>query len=93
MGVERYRLANGGRLPEDLTALTPAYLKSTPIDPYDGKQVRYKRTEKGYVVYCIGEDQKDDGGTEKVPNAPKGVPEDVTFIVERPAPKPKDAND
>jgi hypothetical protein len=93
LGVERYRLANGGSLPDDLTALTPAYLKSIPIDPYDGKQVRYKRTEKGYVVYCIGEDQGDDAGTERPQDAQKSAPEDVTFIVERPAEKPKAAND
>jgi hypothetical protein len=83
VAVERFRLANGGKLPDELTVLVPAYIRSLPIDPYDGKPPRYKRTEKGYVVYCIGVDEKDDGGTEKVPNAPKGAPEDVTFIVER----------
>ena len=93
LGVERYRLLNGGRLPDELTALTPAILQSIPIDPYDGKPVRFKRTDKGYVIYCIGPDEKDHGGTEKVRDAPKGTPEDVTFIVERPAPKPKEAND
>lgn len=84
MSVERFRLDNAGSLPEQLSAVVPAYLGSLPVDPYDGKPVRYKRTKDGYVVYCIGPDQKDDGGTEKVPNAPKGAPEDVTFIVERP---------
>ena len=84
LAIERFRLANDGNLPETASALLPAYLKEHPIDPYDGKPVRYKRTDKGYVVYCIGRDVKDDGGTEKVPNAPKGAPEDVTFIVEKP---------
>jgi hypothetical protein len=93
LGIERFQIANGGELPETTATLLPAYLKELPIDPYDGKPVRYKRTDKGYVVYCIGRDEKDDGGTEKVPNAPEGAPEDVTFIVERPAPKPKEAND
>ena len=93
LGVERYRVTNGDRLPEHLTDLTPAYLKSIPVDPYEGRQVRYERTGKGYVIYCIGEDKKDDHGKERVSDAPKGTPEDVTFIVERPAPKPKEAND
>ena len=83
VAIERFRLGNGGNLPESLSVLVPSYLKELPIDPYDGKPVRYKRTDKGYVVYCIGRDETDDGGTEKVPNAPKGAPEDVTFIVER----------
>lgn len=83
LAVERFRVANNGKLPEDVLAIVPAYIQGVPLDPFDGKLVRYKRTEKGYVVYCIGPDEKDDGGTEKVPNAPKGAPEDVTFIVER----------
>ena len=84
VAVERFRLANGGKPPDELTALVPAYIDSVPIDPYDGKPVRYRKTEKGHVIYCIGADEKDDGGTEKVPKAPKSAPEDVIFIVERP---------
>ena len=83
LAIERFRMANAGKLPEATSAVVPAYLKELPVDPYDGKPVRYKLTAKGYVVYCIGADERDDGGTEKVPNAPKGAPEDVTFIVER----------
>jgi hypothetical protein len=89
LGVERYRLANGDRLPDDLTVLLPAYLKNIPVDPYDGRPLRYKRSEKGYVIYCIGEDQQDDHGKERASNAPRGTPEDVTFIVERQTQNPK----
>jgi hypothetical protein len=44
--------------------LVPNYLESVPIDPFDGKELRYKKLESGYVVYSIGENLSDDGGTE-----------------------------
>ncbi len=83
LAIERYRLANAGQLPESVGVLVPTYLPVVPADPFDGKPVRFKRTDNGYVIYCIGADEQDDGGAAKVPNAPKGTPEDVTFIVER----------
>jgi hypothetical protein len=83
VAIERYRLVHEGSLPDDLSSLVPKYIAKLPIDPFDGQPVRYKRTDRGYVVWCIGVDEKDDGGAERVPNAPKGSPEDVTFIVER----------
>lgn len=83
LAIERFRLANGGKPPQNLLALVPAYLDRIPVDPYDGQLVRYKKTDKGYIVYCIGADGRDDGGAERVPKAPKGSPEDVTFVVER----------
>ena len=81
LALERYRLASSGR-PDKLDALVPTYLKSVPTDPFDGKPIRYKRTEKGYVVYSIGENLIDDDGAEK---GPKGRPyeaPDITFTVE-----------
>jgi len=87
LAVERFRIANAGRLPESASDLAPVWLKELPIDPYDGKPVRYKRTERGYVVYCIGPDQKDDGGLEKPAKVKETDSWDVTFIVERPPSK------
>ena len=60
----------------------PEYLDTVPEDPFDGKPLRYKRLPKGYVVYSIGWDGKDDGGDEKVPEEQWHAP-DVTFTVER----------
>ena len=85
LAIERYRLANG-KLPENLAELVPAYLDAVPKDPFDGQELRYKRLEKGYVVYSIGGDGSDDGGEERLPQGKrKGGKEnwDVTFIVER----------
>ena len=83
--IERYRLANG-KLPEKLAELVPAYLDAVPKDPFDGQELRYKRLEKGYVVYSIGQDGSDDGGKERPPQGKRKVEKenwDVTFIVER----------
>ncbi|MHC4085705.1 MAG: hypothetical protein ACYSWZ_11995 [Planctomycetota bacterium] len=83
LAVHRYRLA-AGKLPDSLTELVPTYLDAVPKDPFDVKDLRYKKLETGFVVYSIGEDGNDDGGKEKprkrtVPDAPV----DVTFIVQR----------
>ena len=38
--VERYRLKHG-KLPKDLNALVPEFMNKVPIDPFDGKPLRY----------------------------------------------------
>jgi type II secretory pathway pseudopilin PulG len=83
LAIERYRLA-AGKLPDTLAELVPAYLDAVPKDPFDGKDLRYKKLEPGFVVYSIGEDGSDDGGKEK-PQKRTDPPEkwDVTFIVLR----------
>jgi hypothetical protein len=62
LAIERYCLANQNRLPESLSALVPSMLDSVPPDPFDGKPLRYKKLIKGYMVYSIGLDRKDDAG-------------------------------
>jgi len=80
LALERYRLAMG-KLPDMLGELVPAYLDAVPMDPFDGAELRYKRLEKGYVVYSIGQDGSDDGGREKGKGKKQNW--DETFIVER----------
>ena len=83
LAVMRYRLA-AGRLPDALTDLVPIYLDTVPVDPYDGKDLRYEKLGVGFVVYSIGQDMRDDGGTENPPRRTKESPTwDVTFTVER----------
>jgi hypothetical protein len=65
LSVESYR-SEHGQLPD----APPSNL----TDPFDGQPLRYKKLAKGYVVYSVGEDGKDDGGDEK---------KDITFTVER----------
>lgn len=83
LAIERYRLA-ASKLPDTLAELIPTYMDTVPQDPFDGKELRYKKLETGFVVYSIGEDGNDDGGKER-PRKRTGsdVPEDVTFIIQR----------
>jgi len=83
LAIERYRLATG-KLPDTLAELVPAYLDATPKDPFDSKDLRYKKLEPGFVVYSIGEDGSDDGGKEKPRKTARPPAQwDVTFIVQR----------
>jgi hypothetical protein len=33
-----------------------------PVDPFTGKDYIYKKKDKGFIVYSVGEDLKNDGG-------------------------------
>jgi hypothetical protein len=89
LGVERYRLANHNQLPNSLQDLVPSFLDAEPIDPFDGKPLRFKKLAKGYVIYSVGPDGIDDGGKErKVWEEPENTGQksenyDLTFIMER----------
>jgi hypothetical protein len=61
VAAERYRQEHGA-WPESLDRLAPAQLTEVPLDPFDGRPLRYRRTADGVVVYSVGEDGKDDGG-------------------------------
>ena len=85
LAVERYRLVNDN-IPDTLTALVPTYLETIPKDPFDGSELRYRKLESGFVVYSVGEDRRDDGGTERLPRGERTKAYstwDITFIVER----------
>jgi len=60
IAVERYRGATGA-LPYSLDELVPECLSEVPVDPFDGRPLRYKRETQGYKVYSIYTG-KDDGG-------------------------------
>lgn len=55
-----------GRYPETLQELVPKYLPRVPIDPFDGKPLRYKRLQRGFKVWSVGENMKDDGGVKVI---------------------------
>jgi hypothetical protein len=62
LAAERYRKAHG-RWPESLAALVPQYLREVPLDPFDGKPLRLRRLSDGLVIYSVGLDGQDNGGT------------------------------
>ena len=66
-----------GTLPADLAALVPDYLDSVPEDPFTGQALKYRRSPGGFVVYSVGEDEKDDGGVAMSWRGRKKFPGDV----------------
>ncbi len=52
LAAERYRLKHGA-WPDK---------PEVPMDPCDGKPIRYRRLADGVVAYAVGPDGKDDGG-------------------------------
>lgn len=61
MAIKAYKLEKGG-YPNSLAALVPRYLFEIPQDPFDGRPFRYSRQKK--IIYSVGEDLKDSGGSE-----------------------------
>jgi len=63
IGLLRYK-QDKGSYPSTLDDLTQAgYLKQLPMDPWSDKPLVYKRTDDGFMLYGIGKNFKDDGGT------------------------------
>jgi hypothetical protein len=51
-----------GSYPKQLADLAPKYLKAIPDDLFSGKALIYRSAEKGYLLYSVGVNGKDDGG-------------------------------
>ena len=82
LALEQFRAAHNNRYPAGLSELTPNYLVTILMDPFDGQPLRYRKQDDGYVLYSIGSDLKDDGG--KPMNGKGG---DIVFtVVTPPAP-------
>jgi len=56
--------AKTGTFPAKLADLAPRYVKALPKDLFTGKALLYSRQGKGCVVYSIGKNLRDDGGTD-----------------------------
>ena len=82
LALERFRRTHNGAYPDSLQALVPGFMPAVPIDPFDGRPLRYVRRATGYVVYSIGADRADNGGTIPVAGGPGDGP-DISFVVER----------
>jgi len=91
VAVALYRRENGGKYPETLSALVPSYLPATPIDPYSGAELKYRRDVNGYKVYSVGANRKDDGGVweqhSDLQLSRRGNPPDVGIAVAIPTVK------
>ncbi len=54
-----------GKFTDSLSQLAPDILPALPLDPFTGKDYVYRKKDKGFIVYSVGEDLKDDGGVEE----------------------------
>jgi hypothetical protein len=80
VALEQFRAVHDNRYPAALCDLTSNHLTATPVDPFDGQPLRYRKKGDGYVLYSIGPDLKDDSG-ERI-NGKEG---DIVFTVITPA--------
>jgi hypothetical protein len=61
-----------GAWPDSLDRLSPGLLPTVPIDPYDGRPLRYEVTPDGPRLWSVGPDAADDGGAAAEPR-PRGM--------------------
>ena len=58
MAICQFKLEHGA-YPENLNALTPAYLDEIPKDRFSGNKLIYKRTGDHFMLYSVGYDRQD----------------------------------
>jgi hypothetical protein len=62
VAAERYRRKHR-RWPDSLEDLvTEGLLKAVPVDPFDGRPLRYRAVPDGVVIYSVSHDGVDNGG-------------------------------
>lgn len=50
------------RYPDRLAQLAPAIMPALPDDPFSDKPFVYPKTDRGYLLYSVGKNMRDDGG-------------------------------
>ena len=73
-----------GRYPKKLDELAPKYVRAIPGDVFSGKPLIYRPNEKGYLLYSVGYNGKDDGGRSYDDDPPGD-----DLVVRMPLPKPR----
>jgi hypothetical protein len=62
IALKRYLLERGAPPPQ-LEELVPRFISAVPIDPMDGKSMKYQTNRDGsFTLYSVGMDGKDEGG-------------------------------
>jgi hypothetical protein len=54
LALEQFRAAHNNQYPASLTELAPVYLAAIPMDPFNGKPLRYRQQDAGYTLSCTG---------------------------------------
>ena len=63
LAVRRARM-DDGQFPASPEALVPEYLQELPLDPFTGNPLQYHLDDEGCLIYSVGDDGVDNGGTE-----------------------------
>ena len=70
--------------PDSLEDLTPNFISHIPTDPFSGKPMKMASVKGGLILYSVGPDLRDNGGTKEYGRKlkSKGVkPGDITFVM------------
>lgn len=75
------------RFPDRLADLVPGYLEEIPVDPYDGKSLKYRPDPDQPAIYSVYLNRWDDGGgivRYEDPGKPSDEPPDLGFRLQTP---------
>ncbi len=78
IALHRYAQRHG-TYPASLSVLASGLKWTAPLDPFSGGPFKYKRTDKGFLLYSIGSNLKDDGGVEKTKEPGKTDDGDIVW--------------
>jgi hypothetical protein len=74
LAMRLYAVDRGGKLPEKLSDLVRAYLPAVPLDALaQGAPLRYVPDPKNPILYSVGHNGADDGGSARVVEKGPGV--------------------
>jgi hypothetical protein len=62
IAFERYQLSHG-EMPPSLDDVSPIYINSIPLDPFTGKKLLFRHDGETYLMYSVGINRQDDGGS------------------------------
>ena len=74
--------AETGHYPEKLSELSPTYLEDVPADLYTAEPLQYALRGAGYLLYSVGPNMTDDGGTMDEDADRPEDPDDLSVVVE-----------
>ena len=82
LALLRHKLAHGA-YPASLAEIDPAFLPEVPLDPFTGNPLVYRPDGDGFLLYSLGENLADDGGTEKSQDNSKSKAFDIVWHLPR----------
>ena len=64
IAIHRHKLRHG-EFPDSISAIDSDLLPITPTDAFSGQLLKYKLTDAAPLIYSVGDDRIDDGGTQR----------------------------